>query len=44
MTLGEDLQLAYLLSYLEWPLVFQGVPADLGVWDKAMSESKEVWR
>lgn len=44
MALGEDLQLAYLLSYLEWSLVFQGVPADLGVWDKAMSESKEVWR
>jgi hypothetical protein len=34
---GEDLQLAYLHSWLEWPEGSQRVPSEVGGWDKAMS-------
>lgn len=35
---SEDLQLANLLPWPEWPVGPHGMPAGVGAWDKAMSE------
>lgn len=37
---GKDLQLVYLLRWPERPVVSQGVPAEVGNWDKAMCAEK----
>lgn len=34
---GEDLQLAYLLPWLEKPEASKGMPSEVGRWDKAMN-------
>lgn len=39
---AEDLQLAYLPPWPEWSISSQGVPAGVGMWDKEMSDGREV--
>lgn len=36
--IDDNLQLAYLLLWSEWPVSFQGVLAGVGDWDKAVRE------
>lgn len=41
---SQDLQLASLLPWPEWPVCSQGVPAGGGDWDKVLSGRKELKR
>lgn len=41
---AEYLLFAYLLTWMEWPKGPRECLLEFGVWDKAMSQAKKVWR
>lgn len=40
----EDVQLAYLLPFLEWSLGSQEMSAEFGGWNQPISVEERVWR